>query len=53
METIQGIPTGFYDKQDKFLKSKAFIRGFVGGRGAGKSFVGAYDLIKRAKKGRH
>lgn len=53
METVQGIPTGFYDKQDKFLKSKAFIRGFVGGRGAGKSFVGSYDLIKRAKKGRH
>lgn len=53
METVQGIPVGFYKKQDDFLKNKAFTRGFVGGRGCGKSFVGAYDLIKRAKKGRH
>ena len=53
METTQKIPTGFYKKQTEFLKSKAFTRGFVGGRGCGKSFVGAYDLIKRAKGGRH
>lgn len=53
METVQGIPVGFYEKQVAFLKSKAFTRGFVGGRGCGKSYVGAYDLIKRAKAGRH
>lgn len=28
------------------------LRGFVGGRGTGKSFVGAYDLLKRAKPNR-
>lgn len=27
-------------------------RGFVGGRGSGKSWIGAYDLIRRAKPGR-
>lgn len=53
METVQKIPVGFYEKQVKFLKSNAFTRGFVGGRGCGKSYVGAYDLIRRAKKGRH
>ncbi len=53
METVQGIPVGVYKKQLTFLKSKSFTRGFVGGRGCGKSYVGAYDLIKRAKKGRH
>lgn len=38
--------------QAAFLDSKATFRGFVGGRGAGKSFCGAYDLIRRAKPGR-
>lgn len=38
--------------QAEFLDSTALFRGFVGGRGAGKSFVGAYDLIRRAKRGR-
>ncbi|MCC6446808.1 MAG: phage terminase large subunit [Armatimonadetes bacterium] len=32
-----------------FRQSAALYRGFVGGRGAGKSFVGAYDLLRRAK----
>ncbi len=53
METVQAIPVGVYEKQVLFLKNKAFTRGFVGGRGCGKSYIGAYDLIKRAKKGRH
>ncbi len=35
-----------------FLDAGALYRGFVGGRGAGKSFVGAYDLILRAKPDR-
>ncbi len=38
--------------QAAFLRSDALYRGFVGGRGAGKSWVGSYDLIRRAKPGR-
>jgi predicted phage terminase large subunit-like protein len=38
--------------QHSFRHSKALYRGFVGGRGAGKSFVGAYDLLCRSKPGR-
>ena len=38
--------------QQAFRKSNALFRGFVGGRGAGKSWVGAYDLLRRAKSGR-
>src|ERR1700733_6988669 len=38
--------------QAEFIHSPAVYRGFVGGRGAGKSFIGSYDLIRRAKPGR-
>lgn len=38
--------------QAAFRKSDALYRAFVGGRGAGKSWVGAYDLIRRAKRRR-
>ena len=38
--------------QAAFRRSDALYRGFVGGRGAGKSFIGAYDLMRRAKPGR-
>ena len=38
--------------QYEFRKSQSLFRGFVGGRGSGKSWVGAYDLIRRAKEGR-
>ncbi len=38
--------------QQAFRQSDAIFRGFVGGRGAGKSWVGAYDLLRRAKPGR-
>lgn len=38
--------------QDAFLRSPAIYRGFVGGRGAGKSFIGAVDLLSRAEPGR-
>lgn len=38
--------------QAAFRRSKALYRGFVGGRGAGKSWVAAYDLIRRARRGR-
>ena len=38
--------------QQAFRQSDSLFRGFVGGRGAGKSWVGAYDLLRRAKPGR-
>lgn len=38
--------------QHEFRHSPELYRGFVGGRGSGKSYVGAYDLIRRAKRGR-
>jgi len=38
--------------QLQFRQSKALYRGFCGGIGSGKSFVGAFDLIRRAKRGR-
>jgi predicted phage terminase large subunit-like protein len=38
--------------QAAFCRSPAAFRGFVGGRGAGKSKVGAYDLIRRSRSGR-
>lgn len=38
--------------QKAFRDSGAILRGFVGGRGAGKSFIGAYDLLRRAKPDR-
>ena len=39
-------------QQKAFRHSDALFRGFVGGRGSGKSFAGAYDLIRRAKRDR-
>ena len=41
-----------YQKQMQFLESKALLRAFVGGIGSGKSFIGALDMIKRAKPNR-
>lgn len=41
-----------YDKQRAFIDSNARLRGFVGGIGSGKSYVGAYDLLRRAKGNR-
>jgi phage terminase large subunit-like protein len=41
-----------YPKQVDFLQSAALIRGYAGGRGAGKSWTGAHDLLNRAKPGR-
>lgn len=38
--------------QASFRRSSAIYRAFVGGRGTGKSWCGAYDLIRRAKRGR-
>ena len=41
-----------YLKQQRFLESKALLRAFVGGIGSGKSWIGALDLLRRAKPGR-
>lgn len=38
--------------QHAFRKSTVAFRGFVGGRGSGKSWAGAYDLLRRARRGR-
>ena len=38
--------------QLEFCASNALYRGFCGGRGAGKSYIGAFDLLMRAKPGR-
>ncbi len=41
-----------YQKQAEFIDSPALFRAFVGGRGTGKSKVGAFDLINRSKANR-
>lgn len=41
-----------HPSQAAFRQSLARYRGFVGGRGSGKSWAGAYDLIRRARTGR-
>lgn len=38
--------------QQDFRKSPELYRAFVGGRGAGKSWIGAYDILTRAIPGR-
>ena len=38
--------------QQDFLDSDALYRGFVGGRGADKSWIGACDLLLRAQDDR-
>lgn len=41
-----------YRQQQEFVDSRAFISGFVGGRGTGKSWVAAFKMLMRAKAGR-
>lgn len=48
---IRRAPWFLWQKQAEFRQSNALIRGFVGGRGAGKSVVGAVDIAQRAKNG--
>jgi len=38
--------------QAEFRRSPALYRGYVGGRGSGKTWVGAYDLLRRARRNR-
>jgi phage terminase large subunit-like protein len=40
-----------YPKQTQFRQSNARYRAFCGGRGTGKSFVGAYDFLRRLTPG--
>ena len=48
--TVQaGVP--IYTQQAEFLQSKAWLRGFVGGRGTGKTWIGGYSIISSAKGG--
>jgi len=38
--------------QSEFCNSKALYRGFIAGRGGGKTYAGALDMLRRAKRGR-
>src|SRR5262245_33728871 len=38
--------------QQAFRQSLARYRGLVGGRGSGKTWAGAYDLIRRGRRGK-
>jgi len=40
-----------HEKQAEFRSSDAFMRGYVGGRGCGKTKVGALDCLMRAQDG--
>ena len=46
-----GIPIGFHRAQQSFIAALEFINGFVGGRGAGKTLVGGYKTMRKAKRG--
>lgn len=46
------IQVDVHPAQQGFLNSQALYRGFVGGRGCGKSFIGALDVVLRAQPGR-
>jgi predicted phage terminase large subunit-like protein len=41
-----------HQAQRDFCRSAALYRGFVGGRGSGKSWAISYDMIRRARRGR-
>ena len=45
---VSQVTIQLHPAQARFLDSQTPLRGFVGGRGAGKTFVGAYDLMRRA-----
>jgi predicted phage terminase large subunit-like protein len=46
--TAQFLKVRLHPAQTRFRTSKATYRGFVGGRGSGKSYVGALDMLLRA-----
>ncbi len=49
MATVRVLP--IYDKQARFRQSKAKLKGFIGGRGTGKTHIGAQDVSMEAKAG--
>ena len=52
MQTTVQQTIRLHKVQRDFRRSKAIYKGFVGGRGSGKSWIGAYDMIRRAEPGR-
>jgi phage terminase large subunit-like protein len=50
--TAKRVVIRLHAVQAAFCRSRAPVRGFLGGRGAGKSHCGALDLIARAQPGR-
>jgi predicted phage terminase large subunit-like protein len=44
-------PLGIYRQQQEFLESQAWIRGFCGGRGTGKTVVGSMAVADEARRG--
>ncbi len=52
MSSTIDLVVKLHRRQHEFKASPALYRAFVGGRGAGKTWIGAYDLIRRAKKDR-
>lgn len=46
-----GLALAVTPKQTDFLAGVEFTRGFVGGRGSGKTWVGAADILTKAKDG--
>lgn len=49
---IVSRPVDLHPKQSEFIRSEKLYRGFVGGRGAGKTRAGAIDLVWRSKANR-
>lgn len=45
------LPVPIYGKQAEFLKATEWLRGFVGGRGTGKTWVGSYAIATQARAG--
>jgi predicted phage terminase large subunit-like protein len=51
-EPAKPVTVKLHPAQREFLTSPALFKAMVGGIGSGKSWVGSYDLIRRAKPGR-
>jgi len=49
---VRKVEFAYWGKQQQYAESQALIRGFVGGRGSGKTQAGAQDLLDRCKPGR-
>jgi predicted phage terminase large subunit-like protein len=51
MVNLRLRPIPIWSKQQEFRQSKAWIRGFFAGRGAGKTKIGAIDILRRSRAG--